>query len=197
MTLSEMNYHIWKRIGTHGWESLPCIGHAPEREILIPELIKFFEYKIGAEIGVHTGYFSRKICEGNKDIKLYCVDPYELYETVINMAAQERVYALAKANLAEFNVEFIRKRSLDALSDIPDGSLDFVYIDGLHDFDNVVMDIIGWNSKVRVGGMVSGHDFGYFATGVIHAVEAYAKSHNINPWFATNEPLASWFWIKR
>jgi hypothetical protein len=49
--------------------------------------------------------------------------------------------------------------SQDALADVPDMSLDWVFIDGNHSYEYVKEDIPGWTSKVKLGGIVSGHDF--------------------------------------
>lgn len=98
-----------------------------------------------------------------------------------------------------FNVEFIRKGSLEAVKDIPNGSLDFVYIDQLHEFDPVMMDLIQWTPKVRAGGIISGHDYSnaFYQFGVIHAVMAYTYAHNIYHWYVTDiDQHPSFFWVK-
>ncbi len=48
---------------------------------------------------------------------------------------------------------------MDALEDFEDNSLDFVYIDGDHNFKHISEDIYEWTKKVRSGGIVSGHDY--------------------------------------
>jgi len=113
------------------------------------------------------------------------------------------------------NCAFIRKTSMDAISDFKDNSLDFVYIDGDHAFQHIANDIVAWNKKVRSGGIVSGHD--YFNTNpkannvlcqVKSVVNAYTEAFGINPWWLfgeldpTKEPnrkerFLSWMWIKR
>jgi hypothetical protein len=82
---------------------------------------------------------------------------------------------------------------------IPDGSLDFVYIDGLHDFEAVILDIVYWSRKVRSGGIVSGHDYCWaFKSGVIAAVDAYTRGLGITSWYLTNKDREpSWLWVKK
>lgn len=41
---------------------------------------------------------------------------------------------------------------------VPDGALDFVFIDGDHSTEGVGGDIAAWRAKVRPGGRVIGHD---------------------------------------
>ena len=61
--------------------------------------------------------------------------------------------------------EIIRDLSLSASKKIPDGSLDFVYIDADHGFCAVLTDILAWMPKVRAGGILSGHDYNASCSG--------------------------------
>lgn len=164
-------------------------------------------YKTGAEIGVRWGEYSKVLCESIPDLKLYCVDPYLPYMgRRPSQARMDHYFQYAQNLLAPYNATFIRKTSMDALADVPDGSLDFVYIDAMHFFDYVMMDIICWSKKVKVGGIVSGHDyFRMDQCGVIEATHAYTNAHHIYPWYLTNhvntarrkEKTYSWFWVKK
>jgi hypothetical protein len=100
--------------------------------------------------------------------------------------------------LSHYNIDMRREFSMDALRSVADNSLDFVYIDGAHDFDNVMMDIICWTKKVKIGGIVSGHDYSHLAKyGVIAAVDTYTRSHDIREWYITHEVDASFLWVKK
>ncbi len=57
------------------------------------------------------------------------------------------------------NVSVLREMSPGAASNFADGSLDLVYIDGSHQYANVVNDIRAWVPKIRAGGWISGHDY--------------------------------------
>jgi len=151
---------------------------------------------IGAEVGVREGKFSRVICDANPGVELYCVDVWGQHSKY-NLEDGERFLAEAKKRLQDFNATFIREASAEAVHKFIDESLDFVYIDADHSFDHIMQDLIVWSPKVRSGGIVSGHD--YYRTrgiGVVGAVDAYTKAHNIAPWFVCDEKEASFFWVK-
>ena len=58
-------------------------------------------------------------------------------------------------------------------------------------------DLIEWSRKVRVGGIVSGHDFSYYiGQQVVEAVDVYSKVHGIKELFMTDEQDPSFFWRK-
>ena len=155
-------------------------------------------FKRGAEIGVRMGEFSQVLLEENKDLTLLCVDPWAPYARV-NQNRQDRYLRYCKQRLAPYGERAVlmKMTSIDALKEVPDSSLDFVYIDGDHCFDAVMIDIICWSNKVKSGGVISGHDLYFFYNGgVVYAVEAYTKAHNINPWYVTPEQYPSFFWVK-
>lgn len=60
--------------------------------------------------------------------------------------------------------------SLTASSRLPSRSLDLVFIDGAHDYENVKKDLRAWWSKLRPGGVMAGHDFSMSFPGLMRAV---------------------------
>lgn len=77
---------------------------------------------------------------------------------------------------------------MEALALFPKRSLDFVYIDGNHQFGYVAMDLMKWADKVKRGGVICGHD--YYSTRsdrrvrqVGHIVDAFAKSYDFDNWY--------------
>jgi len=151
--------------------------------------------KLGLELGTRYGQSARIWLDVIPGLELVCVDPYQAYHRT-NQAEQEKVYRDAQANLAEYrNVALLRMTSRMAVPSFEDGSLDFVYIDGDHTFDEAVQDIIQFVPKVRTGGLVMVHDYCHFRlSGVIQAVDAYTHCHRIEPWYVTRdyEPTAFW-----
>lgn len=194
-----------------------------ERMKELPKLFRRLGFKVGAEIGVSTGRYSKVLCRNIPDLKLYCIDPWVAYGGYIeanNDKGQEMLDSnlnIAKERLAPFNCEFIKKYSMDVVKDFKDESLDFVFIDGNHSFEYAVNDIAEWSKKVRIGGIVSGHDFWnsretsnrhlYLKNPtrneklklcqVKDAVLAWTKTNDIKPWFVTGlDDCSSWFWVR-
>ncbi len=173
----------------------------------------------GAEVGVELGLYSEVLLKANSGLELHCVDPWlaAAYDPAFGTHAvdveQEKYdqrYAECLERLAPYNAKIIRKPSLEALCDIEDGSLDFVYIDANHDFPNFINDLHQWTKKVRVGGIVSGHDYAIFsykkANHVKRALDAYARCYRMQPLFivgaieykegTVRDKYRSWFWVK-
>jgi len=157
-------------------------------------------FKVGAEIGVCKGRYSKWLIykmRRNKP-KLFCVDPYKSYEEYSEHLKQEEmdvIKAEAHTRLASLNCEFIEKMSLDAVNDFLDNSLDFVYIDANHEYKHVVDDIYAWEKKVKVGGIVSGHDYSQPFYQVKNAVDGWVASKKIKHLFIT-EKNSNWFYVK-
>ena len=133
-----------------------------------------------------------------EDLNLIGIDPWTKYSNWTQEKMDQRYQATLDRLKPYPNIKIIRKTSMDAVRDIKDGSLDFVYIDGFHDFDWIMSDLIFWSPKVRSGGIVAGHDYyPFYRAGIMTAVDAYVKGHNINTWYVTREPEPTFFWVKK
>ena len=78
------------------------------------------------------------------------------------------------------NIQLITKTSDDAVLDFNDEVFDFIYIDGIHQYENVKQDIINYLPKVKKGGVIGGHDYGGVWTGVQKAVdEVFGKPDKV------------------
>ena len=184
-------------------DTLPFVGWRNWSRFDIAKFMGNMGFKNGAEIGVSRGLYSRVLLDSIPDLHLICIDPWTGYlnspRTYVDDDRSEKAYQRTKRRLRGYkNVKYIRMHSLDAAKEIEDESLDFVYIDAMHDFDNVMMDIIVWSKKVRCGGIISGHDYhnahGY---GVTQAVMSYTYMHNIHNWYITRDHPQSFFWVKK
>lgn len=189
------------------------------------DLAKLFaelNFKIGAEIGVDKGDYSEVLVKANPQCKIYGVDPYSriAYEPNIKpheagiydtQEGFEDNYYKARAKLDKYpNYVLLRGYSQDVLKQFEDQSLDFVYIDANHDFPNFINDLYQWSKKVRMGGIISGHDYAIYSyrkfNHVKRALDAYARSYRMIPMFIvgdmdykegiTRDKFRSWFWVK-
>ena len=174
--------------------SLPLILNGFERRDLA-KLFCTIGFNKGVEIGVQRGLFSMTLLSNNPNLFLKCIDPWLPYNEQSNQSEHEINYEHAVGNLSKLNAEIIRKTSNAALSDFEDRSIDFVYIDGNHEFDYCCSDIIFWSRKVKIGGIIACHDY-VIGCDVMRAVDAYTYAHHIDPWYITSEtkrnPTAFW-----
>lgn len=156
----------------------------------LPELFKQLGFKVGAEIGVGNG--SNMVYYLKAGFTMYGIDPYKDYEIhelkptqpphIQNM---EDSYKAAKYLKKYPNYTLIKKSSMEALAEIPNKSLDFVYIDASHKYGHVAMDLMEWAGKVKKNGIISGHD--YYAViesrasrSVRPAVDGFVRAFNID-----------------
>lgn len=176
----------------------PYTGHRRMGRI---DLIKIFEmagYNYGVEIGVNKGGHSLLICENLPGVNLFCIDPWTAYFRKDRQHKHDAAYAEAKEKLAPYEATLLKDVSLNAVKSFKDGALDFVYIDGNHKFDSCMSDLIAWSPKVKIGGIISGHDYvPHYDFGVIEAVNAYTRAHHIDPWYIIKGRQNTYFWVKK
>lgn len=171
-----------------------------KNRIKLVEYFKELGFKQGVEIGVCDGRFSEVLCQIIPDLKLFSIDSWSNKEGIV-------IFEKAKKRLKPYNIVIINKTSMEALTDIPNESLDFVFIDANHHYECVRDDIREWSKKVKIGGIVSGHD--YYVTphgnkGVIQAVDEYTKEWGykleLTNWDKENpvedDRQPSWYFIK-
>ena len=188
---------IWKKFNIKRGDYIPFRTWS---HLSRDDLAEFFNeagFKTGAEIGVQGGCYSLMLCKKIPGLKLISIDPWVPYGRV-RQSKQDGLYKSTVNTLTPYGVRIIRKTSMDALSDVSDSSLDFVYIDGLHTFDAVMMDIIHWTKKIRIGGIIACHDYVTgWQVGIIPAVLTYTAAHSINLVYLTNDHSnPTVFWVR-
>lgn len=171
----------------------------------LPEIFAELGFTVGVEVGVELGRFARCLARKVPNLKLYGIDPWITYDNQFTEHNPEEFYQQTVKDCAPYNIELIRKTSMEAIKDFEDESLDFVYIDGNHDFAHVTEDLAGWSKKVRKGGIISGHDYVFEPKMDSHAgfvVRDWTNIYKIKPWFVIDESTKrgggrpSWFFCK-
>ncbi len=134
------------------------------RTELMKDFVSKIENGVFVEIGTHHGNFAYEILKVRNDSILYCIDPYcsyNDYKDAINNEIGDNLFEKTKSRLisefGESRVKFIRKYSDEAIHDIPD-NIDFLYIDGNHQYKYVKKDLELYFSKVKKGGVIMGDD---------------------------------------
>lgn len=162
----------------------------------IPKLLQFKTNLVGIEIGVDEGVTSEYLLEKLPECKLYGIDPYMNYFdwSNVEVLGQDEVMPKMLKRMERFGDKFtlIREKSDDAVSKFDDESLDFIFIDGIHTFDQVLKDCRNYWSKLKRGGLFCGHDYTNVAQ-VGDAVRVYAQEMNVSINRANQD---IWYWFK-
>jgi hypothetical protein len=167
------------------------------------ELLEFLpKNSIGAEIGVFKGEFAEILLEKVTPSKLYLIDPWQgriesgdkdgknlqyidgnsFYQSVI----------VPQFTIRE-NVILLRHFS-DILNTLPDNSLDWIYVDGDHQYRSVKYDLELCYKKVKQQGYILGHDYtNDMCPGVVKAVDEFCKEKNLTIKYLTQDGCPSYF----
>jgi predicted O-methyltransferase YrrM len=115
-----------------------------------------------AEIGVFMGRNSKSILNELNVRRIYLIDPYKKYseyknDGVYNELLKEK--KIAHKNLKKYNnrIIWIESFSEFAVDNIKE-KLDFIYIDGNHEYKYAKRDINLYWEKIVEGGVLAGHD---------------------------------------
>lgn len=127
----------------------------------LPEDGQFVE--VGTWRGKSLAYLLSQLSERGKAVKVWGVDHYEGSPEACNLQQMARlhdIYAECQKNLEPIGYPFklIREKSVGAAEQFADGSLDGIFIDGGHQYEDIVADLRAWMPKLKPGGILAGHD---------------------------------------
>lgn len=159
--------HFYENI--HGWFTYPN---------LYRRMVARYDNAHFVEVGVWKGrsvcYMAVEIINSRKNIKFDCVDTWEWIEDQQDLPKESyaNLYEEFLKNIEPVanSVNPIKMLSQEAVLLYEDKSLDFVFIDAAHDYDNIKKDILAWLPKIKPGGTIAGHDYTY-SEGVKRAVD--------------------------
>jgi hypothetical protein len=147
--------------------------------------------EVGSWKGRSTSYMAVEIHNSEKNIKFDCVDTWDGSEEHSDPNScwfqpelvndKNWLYRIFLENTKPVNhiINPIRTTSLEAAQYYKNRSIDFVFIDAAHDYENVKADLNAWYPKVKKGGFIGGHDYPGFS-GVVLAVNEFFMTERSN-----------------
>jgi predicted O-methyltransferase YrrM len=131
-------------------------------------LIEKNKFKTMAEVGVKFGRTTFFLLDNSPDLIIYSID------TDISMFYNNEVKEKYKDRLIP-----IQGFSYDVANQLPDNSMDLIFIDADHSYNSVKKDILEYTPKLKDHGILAGHDIDY--PGVNKAVNELIKDFDVGP----------------
>lgn len=155
--------------------------------------------ELGSWKGTSAVYMGVEIVNSKKDIRFDCVDNWEFTDPVYNtnqtlIQGKLTAFDEFKKNIEPLSniIRYHKMSTVDAAKLYEDESIDFVFIDAGHLYENVMEDLINWYPKVKYGGVIAGHDYTPSFPGLMKAVNEYFNGKTIDNLVSQN----SWFYNK-
>jgi len=162
-------------------------------------LARKYGWQRGAELGVWYGQTYFRMLSHMPELTLIGVDKWmPEYHDFAHHKNQTENRAEVYRNKGAFGdrAVIMEMDMTEAARQIPDGSLDFIFIDGDHSYEGCRNDILTWLPKIKETGWITGHDFNF--PGVNQAVrellelvacpdfdDTWARPVNIPKWATT------------
>lgn len=144
--------------------------------------------EIGAFLGKSAVLMAELIRQSGKKIAFHTIDPFvakaklDPKTGLYGWGGSENFYHpeteflfrkfVEEAGYTE-DINLIVKYSEHAIPDFEDESVDFVFVDGAHDYPNGYHDVTAWYKKLKPGGMLAGHDYAPnldWTSGLLHGI---------------------------
>jgi len=160
------------------------------------ELMKDKVDIVGLEIGCDEAVTTEYLVNSIPSLTLHSIDPYTEYRDWNGsiVRSREDVYELAMNKMKPFGKRFVmhKEDSSTYYNNFEDNFFDFIFVDGIHTYDGVMSDCVNYYSKVKPGGVFSGHDFSGIPD-VNRAVKEFAASQGKE---ILNTEVDVWYWYK-
>jgi len=146
-----------------------------ERETLYNLARNLKDGSVIVEVGSHLGATSCMLALGNKNNKIFCVDPWK-NETMPE--GLRDTFPEFKHNTKDFsNITPLRGTSEDVVKTFNE-KIDFLFIDGDHSYEAVKKDVFNWLPKCKENAIIAFHDVGPVGSieyGVNKVIQEYIK----------------------
>lgn len=161
------------------------------------------------ELGSWTGKSALAMAAGvepGHEYTLYCVDHWQgtgtdrmrlvaqqagsdsVFETFMQNTAHNRKIVPLRGHTQDIAKQWLAL-SASRMAGVYHGSIDFLFIDAGHTYEECKADIEAWMPFVRPGGVICGHDFNYQWPGVVQAVNEVFQGQKFQ--------VGGSIWVKR
>lgn len=114
------------------------------------------------EIGSYMGESTKLFGCTKLFNKIYSIDPHtgqEKFNEIANITWGEVIKEYQLNTKLFNNIEHIKDFSYNVVDKFEDNSIDFIYVDGAHDYESVKRDLKLYLPKLKNGGIIGGHDY--------------------------------------
>jgi hypothetical protein len=130
-------------------------------------LMEFLNGKTMIEIGTHKGWFAKDLLSKWPSFeKYYGIDPWKeqrFYKDAANLKEEYQIkaYEYALKSLIEFKDRIILYKdfSKNVAKKFESESIDFIYLDGRHDYCGVMSDLKLYYEKLKCDGVMAGNAY--------------------------------------
>lgn len=155
---------------------------------VLPAIIRQNNYKIGIEIGVFCGGHAKYLLDSGINL-LVGVDPYKVYNPGMPRMDDQKDFDLLhdmvmirlKEEIKENRYRHLRMTSDKAYNVLQDYDqfFDFIFIDGLHTYDQLKKDLDNYSTIIKRGGVIACHDYNHGSfPELTTAIDEFVAKHN-------------------
>jgi len=165
----------------------------------IYDLVPHDKEIVGLEIGVDIGDTADFMLDNLPMLTLHGIDPYLGYldwnGSDLDQSQRNWCEKVATDVLSQYGERYILHKQLsdDAAAEFQDESFDYIFIDGLHTYEQVLKDCENFYSKLKPGGVFAGHDYRAIE-GVRKAADEFAAKVNAK---ISETDIDVWYWVKQ
>lgn len=139
------------------------VKEAPSGSVLV---------EVGCWRGKSIIFLAEQVIKQGKDIRIFAVDTWrgsaeqpECDQPLLTQGHYGLIWNEFLSNIRSCGVSSLITPmclpSVEAARYFEDGSAQLVFIDALHTYESVKNDIAAWLPKVKKGGVLAGHDYGW------------------------------------
>lgn len=136
--------------------------------------------EVGCYVGQSISYLAVEIFNSKKNIEIYCIDNFDWK---VDERPMQEVF-LENTKPIESLIKPMKLDSISASKRFRNNSLEMVFLDAGETYDAVYEDIKAWWPKIKINGILAGHDYWTDPpteelTGVKYAVEEFGRRNNL------------------